>query len=262
MSAERAEKTANFKVAFLTVATIFIMGYVNGLAMLSTHLSLPVTPQTGNVLWMGINTAFGEWRYLLENLGLFFGFMGGAVFALFTQNLFKNKTNQFFYNWSVFVVPTILYPILLHYTVAAWVGFTVIGFASGAALGFFRKIYHMDQINNAMATGNVRFLGLHFALAFLKKDTRGNKKEIQTFLIFLTCVLAFAGGAFLYAMMYRLDYALALDFPLSLNYYIYDPHRGGVLGFAATYNTIRIIILAVICVIPYFFFPKTPKVAK
>jgi len=222
LTANSTDKKATFKVAFLTAASIFVMGYLNGLALNTEELGVMITPQTGNVIWMGLNTAAGNWAGLIQNLGLFFGFMGGAVLALFTQNSFKNKTVQFFYNWTVFALPIVLYPFVLNGNVPPALSFFLLGLSAGAALGFFRKMYHME-INNAMATGNVRFLGLHFAGAFIKR----NKKEVFTFWIFFICVLAFAGGAFLYAI------------------------------FANMGDHIANIALVVFCVIPYFFNPKS-----
>jgi uncharacterized membrane protein YoaK (UPF0700 family) len=278
LTADVNDKSASFKVAFLTAASIFIMGYLNALALNTYDLGTMITPQTGNVIWLGLNAAMGYWGYFLENLGLFLGFIGGAIFALFTQNSFKNKNAQFYYNWTVFVLPIMLYPLVLQYVAAPWISFTILGFAAGAALGFFRKMYHLE-INNAMATGNVRFLGLHFAGAFIKK----NKKEMSTFLIFLTCVIAFAGGAFAYGMLARLDYTLDLGVYLGFGhvnygyevvegygYFIQSVRELGegygfdrlTLGLertnqAISSNVIRIAGLAVFCIIPYFFNPKS-----
>ena len=226
LTANSTDKKATFKVAFLTAASIFVMGYLNGLALNTEDLGVMITPQTGNVIWMGLNTAAGNWAGLVQNLGLFFGFMGGAVLALFTQNSFKNKTVQFFYNWTVFALPIVLYPFVLQYNVPPALSFLLLGLSAGAALGFFRKMYHME-INNAMATGNVRFLGLHFAGAFIKR----NKKEVFTFWIFFICVFAFAGGAFLYAIFAAADVT--------------------ILNIGLQY-----IALVVFCIIPYFFNPK------
>jgi uncharacterized membrane protein YoaK (UPF0700 family) len=206
------------------------MGYLNALAMNTSYLGMPVTPQTGNVLWIGLNAAGGYWHYLLENIALMFGFMGGAVFALFLQNVFKSKRARFYFHWSIFVVPVMSYPFL-QYTIHPAIVFFILGFASGAALGFFRKMYHME-INNAMATGNVRFLGLHFALAFLKKDTKDTRKEILTFIIFFISVLLFALGAFCYGIASRLDY------------------RHSLSGMSVTN-----ISLMVFCLFPYLFCP-------
>ena len=259
LTADSADRAATFKVAFMTGASIFVMGYVNALSLNTSDLGVMITPQTGNVIWMGLNAAWGYWGLLLENLGLFFGFMAGAVFALFTQSLFKNKVLQFYYNWSVFAVPVILYPLIMQYVVPPALSFFVIGFASGAALGFFRKMYHME-INNAMATGNVRFLGLHFAGAFIKK----NPKEVATFWVFFTCVFLFAAGAFLYARLALIDYNLGLAGDGSI-IGLGDPvvrsfaqHMG--LGEyrieIVTSNIVRFVGLLVICIIPYFFCPK------
>ncbi|MCL2350254.1 MAG: DUF1275 domain-containing protein [Defluviitaleaceae bacterium] len=281
LTADINDKKATFKVAFMTGASIFVMGYLNALALNTYDLGTMITPQTGNVIWLGLNAAQGYWGYFLENLGLMMGFMGGAVFALFTQALFKNKTAQFYYNWTVFALPVALYPLVLQYVVSPWISFTLLGFASGAALGFFRKMYHME-INNAMATGNVRFLGLHFAGAFIKK----NKKEVSTFFIFLTCVLAFAAGAFVYASFARMDYNLGLDINLGLGYveYVYEKAYAHHIGYGyylqsirelgpgygydrltlglgsrdqvITSNVVRVVGLIAFCIIPYFFCPK------
>jgi len=264
LTADSVDRKATFRVAFLTGASIFVMGYLNGYALNTSDLGAMISAQSGNVIWLGLNAAAGYWGYFLENLGLFVGFMAGAVFALYTQNSFQNKRTQFYYNWTVFIVPILLYPLLLQYTVPPWVSFSILGFASGAALGFFRKMYHME-INNAMATGNVRFFGLHFAGAFMKK----NKKEVSTFWIFVVCTFLFAFGAFCYAMLARVDYHLGLNLHLGLGYYGEHVdhsrfYRTLGLGYERGYvilvasNVARIIGFVVFCLIPYFFCP-TPK---
>jgi len=262
LTADSADRVATFKVAFLTGASIFIMGYLNGFALNTNDLGLMVTPQTGNIIWLGLNAASGYWGYFFENLGLMFGFMSGAVFALFTQNLFKNKASQFFYNWSVFVVPVMLYPLIMQYVIPPVISFFVIGFASGASLGFFRKMYHME-VNSAMATGNVRFLGLHFAGAFIK----GNQKEVATFWVFFVCVFLFAAGAFFYATFAQMDHNLGVagqGYILGLG--DHGEHTDRVfrqtLGLGeyridiVSSNIVRVIGLYVFCLIPYLFCPK------
>ena len=263
--ADSADRVSTFKVAFMTAASIFVMGYVNGLGLNTHDLGMMMTPQTGNIIWIGLNLASGYWVQLFENLGLMFGFMGGAVFALFTQNSFENKKAQFYFNWTVFALPVILYPLILQYVVVPVISFTVIGFASGAALGYFRKMYHME-INNAMATGNVRFLGLHFAGAFIKK----NKKEVATFWVFFVAVTSFAAGAFLYALLAQIDYSMVLAGNGTV-VGIGEPyvrHFNQSLGFGeyridiVASNIARFVGLVVICIIPYFFCPKYPAAAE
>jgi uncharacterized membrane protein YoaK (UPF0700 family) len=272
LTADSNDRKNTFKVAFLTMASIFVMGYLNALALNTYALGMMITPQTGNVIWMGIFAASGYWREFIETLGLFFGFMGGAVFALFTQNLFKNKSSQFYWNWTFFALPIALYPLLMQYVLPTAVSLILLGFAAGATLGFFRKAYHME-INTSMATGNVRFLGLHFAQAFLHKKTKGDKKEIKTFWIFFVAVFSFAFGAFLYAIFARIDVALAHevsigigDAPVTLRYVGERMTERLTLGIAhGGYenplpadgpNLIRVIGLWAICIIPYFFCPK------
>lgn len=269
MVVDSSDKSGTFKIAFLTAASIFVMGYLNALALNTYDLGTMITPQTGNVILMGLNFASGYWVPFFENLGLFFGFMGGAVFALYTQNKFESKTVQFYYNWTVFIAPIILYPLVLMYVAPPWVSYAALGFSAGATLGFFRKMYHLE-INSSMATGNVRFLGLHFAQAFFKKDTKGNPKEVLAFWVFFICVLAFAGGAALYAVLAMLDTSLTTDVYIGLGRYEgfqrLSLGRGYYLGIegdlthrlAASTNISRIIGLLAICIVPYFFCPKFP----
>ena len=274
LTADSDDRKNTFKVAFLTMASIFIMGYLNALALNTHALGMMITPQTGNIIWMGIFAASGYWGYFFETVGLFFGFMGGAVFALFTQNLFKNKSTQFFWNWTFFVLPIVLFPLVMQYLVPPVVSLVFLGFAVGATLGFFRKAYHME-INTSMATGNVRFLGLHFAQAFLNKKTKGDKKEIKTFWIFFAAVFSFAFGAFIYAVLARADVALAHDVNIGLGTAPgpwregYDPVErltlgmGGYAGLSSIHadgpNLVRTIGLWTICIIPYFFCPRIQK---
>jgi uncharacterized membrane protein YoaK (UPF0700 family) len=253
-----------FKIAFITGASIFIMGYLNGLALDTYGKAVMISAQSGNVIWMGLNAAGGYWVGFLDNMGLFFGFMVGAIFALYTQSLFKNRAKQFFYNWTVFVLPIILYPFILQYVVPSAIAIFILGFASGAALGFFRKMYHME-INNAMATGSVRFLGMHFAGAFIKK----NKKEVATFWVFFFCVFLFAFGSFLYAMLGKIDYNLGVNgmilglgnadvgrLSLGLGYCTGSGQQAVGVDRVILSNVARVIGLIVICIIPYFFCPK------
>jgi len=220
------EKRAIFNTAFITGSTIFIMGYVNALALQTPQLGMMVTPQTGNVIWMGLNPAFGNWPQFISNLALFFGFIFGCLFAFMNQNLIKHKTIQFFFSWSLFALPVALYPFYAPY-ISTQVAFLMMGLSAGFGCGFFRKMYHLE-INNAMATGNVRFLGVWFAEGVLRKKEGG----LFTLWIFVICVFLFAFGAFIMGTALNLD-------------------RAGTFGFSLV-NT----LLIVFCIIPCFFAPK------
>jgi len=250
-----------FKVAFLTAASIFVMGYLNALALNTYDLGTMISAQSGNVIWIGLNAAGGYWTAFFENLGLLFGFAGGAAFALLTQAIFKKKTWQFVFNWTIFILPIIAYPLLLQYMISPWVSYTVLGFACGAALGFFRKMYHLE-INNAMATGSARFLGLEFVNGIVKKD----KKALFSLLIFAICVLSFSAGAFLYGMLLRLDYTIVDGFRIALGTpgeYVYNLERlqHGLFAYLPEPdgNLARIGGLALICLIPFLFCPRPQK---
>jgi uncharacterized membrane protein YoaK (UPF0700 family) len=176
---------------------------------------------------MGLNPVFGEWYRFASNLCLFFGFVFGCGFAIMTQNLMKSKTTQFFFNWGLFALPAALYPFYGPH-VSTQVAFLMMGLSAGFGVGFFRRIFHLDQINNAMATGSVRFVGVYFAEVFLKK----NKKETLTLIIFVLCVLFFALGASLFGIAFLIDNAGTFNFSVI---------NAKLLG---------------ICVIPMFFAPK------
>ena len=227
MGATKTKDRAAFKVAFITGATIFIMGYMNAFALHDGLLGKMVTPQTGNVVWMGVYPVFGEWAAWASALLLFFGFVFGCGFAVMTNKSFANKTAQFFFNWLLFATPAALYPFYSPF-IPSQVAFLMMGLSVGVGVGFFRIMYHLDQINNAMATGSVRFIGVFFAEVVLKK----NKKETFTLILFIICVLLFALGGTAWAVATRLDSANIANFSFA--------------SFA----------LVVFCIIPMFFAPK------
>jgi len=259
--ADSADRVNTFKVAFLTAASIFIMGFLNALALNTYDLGTMISAQSGNVVWIGLNLAGGYWLAFIENMGLLFGFAGGAAFALVAQNALKDKTVQFFFNWTIFVLPIIAYPLVLQYVIPPWASYVVLGFACGAALGFFRKMYHLE-INNAMATGSARFLGLEFVNGVMRKD----KLALFSLLIFAICVAAFSGGAFLYGMLLRLDYSIDAGVRLSLgtpgeHILSLERLRHGLFAYLPEpdSNLARILGLVAICIVPYLFCPRQKK---
>lgn len=245
----KAQKRAAFCTAFITASTIFIMGFVNGMALHTYQLSAMVTAQSGNVIWMGLNPVFAltqdssYWASFASTLMLFFGFVFGCGFAVMTLAKFTNKLHQFFFNWAFFALPVALYPFYMQF-INSQFAFLMMGLSAGFGVGFFRRMYHLDQINNAMATGSVRFLGVHFAGAFLKK----NKAELFTLWIFVICVLMFSLGAALFAFASHLDYSTGIVSEQVHRLFVRQDHA----LFSITHIT-----LLVICVIPMFFAPGT-----
>ena len=237
---EKGKNVAAFKVAFLTGATIFIMGYVNAMALHTYWLSKMVTPQTGNVVWMGVYPVVGDWSAWGAALLLFFGFVFGCGFAVCTNKKFENKTTQFFFNWLLFAVPVAIYPFIMD-IIRTHVGFLLMGLSAGFGVGFFRVMYHLDQINNAMATGSVRFIGVYFAEVFVKK----NAKEKFTLVLFVICVALFALGGTVFAVMHGID--------------------GGVAGAPDSRTLVSqgvsavSIALLVFCILPCVCAPKNEK---
>jgi len=266
LQADPANKGETFRVAFMTCASLFVLGYINALAINTRDLGLMITPQSGNVVWIGINAGAGYWPLFFDNLGLFFGFTVGVIFGFLTKDCFKDSAIQPYFKWSMFVLPLVIYPVFMQYVIPSIISFFVLGFACGVVLEFFRKLYHLE-INNAMATGNVRFFGLAFAGAFIKK----NKKEIITFWLFLLCILLYAGGAFVYTKLSLLDYNLGYDgngFVVGLGDASHRVFRRHTLGYGeyrtdiVTSNIARFVGLYVACIVPYFFLPKNKGKAE
>ena len=241
----KAEKCAKFKVAFITGATIFIMGYANALALHTAQLGLMITPQTGNVIWMGLNPVLGEWGAWASNLLLFFGFVFGCGFAVMPRKLIKSTTGLFFFKWLLFALPVALLPFYMRIIDNSQFLFLMMGLSAGFGVGFFRIMYHLDQINNAMATGSVRFVGVYFAEAFLK----GNKKETFTFILFVICVALFALGATAFGIATHIDYALGI---------IPEITRDVDRAAAPLFSAVNMALLA-FCIIPMFCAPKDAK---
>lgn len=232
------DKLATFKVAFLTLSTIFIMGYLNALALRTIDITTMITAQSGNIVWLGIDftqatMGYGEWISFFNRISLFFGFAFGAGIALLTKDIFKSKRIQFYYNWSIFAIPIVIYPVLFQYVIPPIISIFLLGFSSGATLRFFRKLFHLD-INTSMATGSAMFVGMHF-VEFIRKN---DKKELKTFLLFLVAVLTFSFGAGIYQLLHNIQYPNVS----SPDYQILS---------------LTNIALLIFCAVPYLFFPKT-----
>ena len=230
------------KVALATWASIFVMGFINAFSLSLFRyehqeywlLGAMLTPQTGNLVWMGKHLASGNWAGLLTTLMLFFGFAAGNIFGFYHKSKFTDKRKQFFFSWTCFIAPLIVFPFYMRF-IGTNVAFLIMGFVAGSGLSFFRQVYHLD-VNNAMATGSARFIGLWFWEACVRK-AKTEKKEMFTFGLFSVCILAFVFGASLYTLVSGLG-----GTPLWNNFYISE------------------FVLIVICLIPYSFAPKDCRI--
>ncbi|MCL1925049.1 MAG: DUF1275 domain-containing protein [Defluviitaleaceae bacterium] len=241
ITASETNKWATHKVAFLTLATIFIMGYLNALALRTVDITTMITAQSGNIVWLGMDftqaaMGYGEWISFFQRISLFIGFATGSAIGLLTKDIFKdNKRIQFYYDWTLFAAPIALYPILLQYNVPPIISIFILGFSSGATLRFFRKLYHLD-INTSMATGSAMFVGMQFVEFIKSKD----KKELFTFFLFLAAVLTFSLGSGIYQLLHNIQYP-------------------NVSSPGASIISLTNIALIIFCIIPYFFFPSNGK---
>ncbi|MCL1997091.1 MAG: DUF1275 domain-containing protein [Defluviitaleaceae bacterium] len=250
--APETDKNATRKVAFLTLATIFIMGYINALALNTIDVTAMITAQSGNIVWLGIDftqaimgqqiyqfgygyvdvEGFEAWIPFIQRVALFLGFAAGSAIGWSTKDIFKeNKRIQFYYDWTLFAAPIVAYPILFQYNIPPAISLLLLGFSAGATLRFFRKLYHLD-INTSMATGSAMFVGIHF-VEYIKTKS---KKELFTVCLFLIAVFTFSFGAGIYQMLNNLQPAVSTPSVQIISW--------------------TNIALIVFCVIPYFFYPK------
>ena len=240
------EKRAAFNIAFVTTASVFIMGYINGLSLSFAREASEyawlldqtmITAQTGNLAWMGKHLAEGNWYPFFRTIMLFLGFVIGNIYGYALKDKFKSKAVQFYFNWVSFVLPLILFPFYFRF-IDTWTALLILGFAAGTALSCFRQLYHLD-INNAMATGSARFFGVWAYEAFMKKKKA--EKALFTFLLFTLLVVAFVGGAAVYTLFSQLGVLVSNVWPTiagqSPNFYVSE------LAFI------------IICIIPMFFTP-------
>ena len=242
-SEQKQKNREMFKVACTVWASIFIMGFINAfsLSLIRQYyyddwlLGAMLTPQTGNLVWMGKHLASGNWAGLLTTIMLFVGFGAGNIFGFYHKSKFADKRKQFFFSWTCFILPIIIFPVYMHF-IGTNIAMFIMGFAAGTGLSLFRQVYHLD-VNNAMATGNARFMPLWFWRACIRRD-RTADKEVFTFVLFTVCILSFVFGASLYT--------LASKF--------------GPTGIANFY--ISEFVLIVVCLIPYSFAPKDPNLVK
>jgi uncharacterized membrane protein YoaK (UPF0700 family) len=176
------------RTAFITCFSTFILGYLNAYSLLFRNASL-VSPQTGNLVNLGIRLSQGNTEGLLNNLMLFGGFAVGCFIAPWVASKISNKKKEFFISWTIFAIPAWLNLLLMGSIPPALSIFTL-SFTSGIGLCFFRKIGKLDLNNNIM-TGNLKnMFGTLFEVTILK-----NKEKSKNFILYAVTILLFFIGA-------------------------------------------------------------------
>jgi len=121
---------------------------------------------------------------------MFFSFVLGCAAAhAILQRKYRPRI-EFLLSWSFFVLPIAAYVFFGALLTANTVIFTL-SLASGAALGFFRKIGDIE-LNNNIVTGNMRFLAIN-----LYDGTAGrNPARLRPFWIYALAIFLFFLGSF------------------------------------------------------------------
>ncbi|TLG77478.1 YoaK family protein [Culicoidibacter larvae] len=205
------------KATFITCLSTFILGYINAYSLLFENSSL-VSPQTGNLVNLGIKLSQGFSAGLLTNLMIFSGFGIGCFLAPWLLSKVKNKQIEFFLTWTVFVAP-IWINLLFINTITPLFSILLLSFVSGVGLCFFRKINQLDLNNNIM-TGNLKNMyAALFEVTILKKV-----EKYKTILEYALIIFLFFIGTFIAGLLssYGAFVTLVIIVGLSLVPYLFN----------------------------------------
>jgi len=185
-------KITNWKETIVTSFSMLVTGYLN--AHTQVRMGTFVGPQTGNLANLGINLARGNHEITIRNILIFLGFILGCAFGTMIERKIKNERVFFFVAWSTLVVPMMIH-LIFHQELPMLLSVSILSMVSGMALGFFRKIAHVDM-NNLIVTGSMRNISMSGVDTFVHKD----KKKLSTFAIIILGVFLFFLGAFLFGL--------------------------------------------------------------
>ena len=193
--------TNTARIGFITCASTFVLGYLNGHTQATINNF--VSPQTGNLVHLGLNLANRDSALVLTGFLMFFAFVIGSAAA---QNILKREmtpTRQFMLGWTIFAVPIPIYLFFHEHFSANMIIFTLSA-VSGVAMSFFRRIGEVE-LNNCIVTGNMRFFGINFHEAFFG----GDKKRIRPMWIFFLAIFLFFFGAYVCGLALRVGEGMA-----------------------------------------------------
>lgn len=191
------------RMALITCFSTFILGYLNAHSIVYSNGSL-ISPQTGNLITLGIKISMGKITELTNNFMLFIGFGIGCLVSIGIVKLVKNKRTEFFISWSIFSM-SIWLNLLFMNSLSSYVRIFILSFLSGIGISFFRKIGTLD-LNSCIMTGNLK--NMYTALCestFLKEN-----KKIRVCLTYAGIILLFFLGAFVLGSMNGLGERLTL----------------------------------------------------
>lgn len=149
--------------------------------------------QTGNIVFVGIYAAKGNWGQALAHVPPILAFIVGVIVA---EAIKKNPLRLFMQDWEKAV-------LLLEIIVLFIIGFVpntipnifvtvTISFVASVQVTSFRKLVD-SPYNTTMCTGNLRSVSQAAYIAFTKKDRESAIKAIR----YSTIILSFLTGAFL-----------------------------------------------------------------
>jgi len=197
-----------FRVGLITCFSIFILGYLN--SHTQSVIGSFVSPQTGNLINLGLHLANGNFSRFLTGILMFFTFVLGCAIG---HRILKRKHNpktEFFMCWGLFAVPIILYFFLYEYLPINII-ISALSLVSGMALCFFRKIGQID-LNNNIVTGNMRFFAAAAHDALLTRD----KSRVRPFWIYGLGIFIFFLGSFACGIALRIGEDFARWLPTGI----------------------------------------------
>jgi len=195
----------------ITSLSVFLLGYLN--AFSTIFYSSVISPQTGNLVNLGVKLGQLDFTNLTQHFILIFGFAAGCIIASMIMTEIKKAV---LFNWTIFLL--VLGGLtVFHQALSRDIILLAFSFLAGLALTFFRAIGKLD-INNGIMTGNLKNLYCRIHDLFSLKKT----EHKTTIIIYFFVILLFFSGAYV----------------------------GGVISKFGSFPTL--IIANIICLLPYF----------
>lgn len=178
---------------FLTTVTLcatFLLGYLNAYSYVFNQSSY-ITPQTGNLISLGVALVREDTQTTILNFMLLVGFALGCIIGGILLVKVKINHRCLVFTWSVFTA-MLMVVYLLNDGLSQPVSVILLALLSGFALTLFRKVGQFD-VNNGIMTGNFKNLYVNLVQGFSKNSWPQIMKAFAFLLVivvfFLGCLL-------------------------------------------------------------------------
>lgn len=174
----------------VTLCSTFLLGYLNAYSYVFNQSSY-VTPQTGNLVNLGLAIAREDTASSILNFMLLIGFAIGCVIGAVLLMKIELTHRFLIITWSVFT-GLLMLVYLLNASLSQPFSVILLATLSGFALTLFRKIEMVD-VNNGIMTGNFKNLYANFCGGIGARD----QKQLMKAVIYLVVIVTFFSGCIL-----------------------------------------------------------------